>query len=64
MKRKIGYTQQNSLCNLSGDKDEMINHLISECRKLAQNEVQNQVQVGGKVIHCELCKKLQFDHTI
>ena len=28
-------TQQNSKCRLCGDKDETINHIISECSKLA-----------------------------
>ena len=31
-------TQQNSKCGLCGDRDETINHIISECIKLAQKE--------------------------
>ena len=30
--------QQNSKCTLCGGKDETINHIISECSKLAQME--------------------------
>ena len=30
--------QQNSECRLCGDEDEMINHIISECGKLAQKD--------------------------
>ena len=30
--------QQNRKCRLSGDRDETINHIISECNKLAQKE--------------------------
>ena len=45
--------------------DETINHIISKCSKLAQK------QLGGKVIHWEMCKvihgemckKLKFDHA-
>ena len=35
IKARIDKTQQNSEC---GDRDEIINHLISESRKLAQKE--------------------------
>ena len=31
-------TQQNKICRLRGDKDETINHIISECNKLEQKE--------------------------
>ena len=34
----IDKTQQNSKCRLCGDRDETINHMISECSKLAQKE--------------------------
>ena len=49
-------TQQNSKCRLCGDRDETINHIISECSKLAQKEY--------KARHdWEMCRKFQFDHT-
>ena len=35
---RIDKTQQNSKCRLCDDRDETINHLISECSKLAQKE--------------------------
>ena len=35
VKARIDKTQQNSKCQLGGDKDETINHMISECGKLA-----------------------------
>ena len=38
MKVRTDKTQQNSKCRLCGDRDEMINHIISECSKLAQKE--------------------------
>ena len=34
----IDKTQQNSKCRLRGDRDETMNHIISECSKLAQKE--------------------------
>ena len=31
-------TQQNTKCRLCGDREEMINHIISECNNVAQKE--------------------------
>ena len=50
----------NRLC---GDRDETINHIISECSKLAQKEYKARRDWVGKVIHWEMCRKFQFDHT-
>ena len=47
----------------SGDRDETINHVISECSKLAQKEYKTRHDWVGKVIHWEMCKKSEFDHT-
>ena len=38
VKARIDKTQQNSKCRLCGDKDETINHIISEYSKLVQKE--------------------------
>ena len=38
VKAKIDKTQQNFKCSLCGVREEMINHIISECSKLAQKE--------------------------
>ena len=43
--------------------DETINHIISECSKLAQREYKARHDWVGKVIHWEMCKKFQFDHS-
>ena len=63
IKAKIDKTQQNCKCRLCGDRDETINHIISECSKLAQREYKMRHDWVGKVIHWEMCKKLKFDHT-
>ena len=60
IKTRLDKTQQNSKCRLCGDRDETINHIISECSKLAQKEYEARHDWVGKVIHC---KKFQFDHT-
>ena len=44
-------------------RDETINHIISEWSKLAQKEYKTRHDWVGKVIYCELCKKLKSDHT-
>ena len=62
-KARIDKTQQNSKCRLCGDRDETINHIISECSKLAQKEYKTRHDWVGKVIHWEMCKKSKFDHT-
>ena len=53
-------TQKNSKCRLCGDRDETINHIISECSKLAQKEYKARHDWVGKVIHWEMCKKFQI----
>ena len=63
IKVRIDKMQQNSKCRLCGDRDETINHIISECSKLAQTEYKARHDWVGKVIHWEKCKKFQFDHT-
>ena len=54
---------QSSKCRLCGDRDEMINHIISESSKLAQKEYKTRHDWVGKVIHWEMCKKLKFVHA-
>ena len=63
IKARIDKTQQNSKCRLCGDRDETINHIISECRKLARKEYKTRHDWVGKVIHWEMCMKFKFDHT-
>ena len=60
---RINKTQQNSKCRLCGDRDETTNHIIRECSKLAQKEYKARHDWVGKVIHWEMCRKFQFDHT-
>ena len=63
IKARIDKTQQNSKCKLCGDRDETINHIISECSKLAQKEYKARHDWVGKVIHLEMCKEFKFDHA-
>ena len=63
IKVKIDKTQQNSKCRLCSDRDETINHIISEYSKLAQKEYKVRHDWVGKVIHWKMCRKFQFNHT-
>ena len=59
---RIDKTQQNTKCRIHCDRDKTINHIISECRKLAQKEYKTRHDWVGKMIHREMCKKFKFDH--
>ena len=50
IKARIDKTQQNSKCKLFGDRDETINHIISECSKLAPKDYKTRNECVGKVI--------------
>ena len=63
IKAMIDKTQQNSKCRLCGDRDETLNHIISECSKLAQKEYKARHDWVGKVIHWKMCKKMKFHHA-
>ena len=58
-----GNYSHNSKCRLCGDRDETINHIISECSKLAQKEYKTGHDWVGQVIPWESFKKFKFDHT-
>ena len=63
IKARIDKMQQNSKCRLCSDRDETINHIISECSKLAQRDYKARHDWVSKVIHWEKYKKFKFDHT-
>ena len=63
IKARIDKTQQNSKCRLCSDRDDTINHIVSECSKLAQKEYMARHDWVGKVIYWEMCKKFKFDHA-
>ena len=63
IKSRLDKTQLPSKCRLCSDRDETINRIISECRKLTQKEYKTRNNWVGKVIHWELCKKFKFDYT-
>ena len=63
VKAWIDNIQQNSRCRLCDDRDETINHIISECSKLSQKEYKAWHDWVGRLMHWEQCKELKFDYT-
>ena len=63
IKMKTDNIRQNGKYWLDGNCDEMVNHIMSECNKLAEKEYNTRHDWVGKVIPWEWCKKLKFDHT-
>ena len=51
IKARIDKTQQNSKYRVCADREETINHIISECSKLPQKEYQARHDWVGKVDH-------------
>ena len=60
IKARIDKKQQNRKCRLCSDRDETINHIISECSKLVQKEYKARYDWVSKVIHWEMCKDLNL----
>ena len=56
IKAKIDKTQEDSRCRMCGKVDETINHLISECSKMAQKEYKNRHDWVGRRIHWDICR--------
>ena len=62
IKARIDKMQQNCRCRLCDDRQETINHIVSECCKLAQKDSKTKHDYVGNVIHRGLCKEFRFDH--
>ena len=60
---RIVKNEQNSKCRLCTDRFETINHILSECSKLAQKEYKARHDWVSTIIHLEMCKKFKFDHA-
>ena len=63
--RKTAYGENvDSTCRVCGSADEIVAHIVAECRKLAQKEYK-QVRHDNvaKVIHLKLCEKWGFEKS-
>ena len=57
IKAKIDKTQEESKCRMCGRVDETVNHVLSECSKMAQTEYKRRHDWVGKRIHWNVCRK-------
>ena len=57
IKAKIDNTQEESKCRMCGMADETVNHILSECNRLAQREYKRRHDCVERMIHWELCRK-------
>ena len=58
IKAKIDKTQQESKCRMCGQADESVNHILSECSKMAQKEYKRRHDWVGKKVHWEVSKRM------
>ena len=51
VKARIGKSHGDSLCRVSRKVDESIDHIVSDCSKLAQKEYKRRHDNLGKIVH-------------
>ena len=61
VKAKIDKSQGDSLCRVCRKVDERIDHIVSGCSKLAQNEYKRRHDNLGKIVHWKLARKCNFE---
>ena len=54
VKYHIDKTVESPLCRLCGEKDESVNHIVCECKKVAQREYKQRHDNVAKVVHWKL----------
>ena len=62
VKHHIDKSIDNPLWRMCGKRGESVQHIISECEKLAQKEYKRRHDNVAKKIHWELCKKNALEH--
>ena len=61
VKVRIGKSQGGSLCSVCRKVDESIDHIVSGCSTLAQNEYKRRHDNLGKIVHWNLARKCNFE---
>ena len=57
IKAMVDKTPKNSKCRICGKAQESVNHVLSECSKLDQNEYKRRHCSFGTKIHWKICRK-------
>ena len=60
-KNKIDKTSENPLCRMCGERGETVQHIICECKKLAQREYKRRHDTVAKLVHWKLCEKYNLE---
>ena len=58
---KIDNTSENPLHRMCGERGETVQHIICECKKLAQREYKKRHNTVAKLVHWKLCEKHNLD---
>ena len=61
VKARIDKSQGDSLCRMCGKVDESIDHIVSDCSKLAQKEYKRRHENLGKIVRWKLDRKCNFE---
>ena len=61
VKAKIDKSQENSLCRVYRKVDEIIDHIVSVCMKLAKKNYKRRHDNLGKIVHWMLARKCNFE---
>ena len=61
IKNKIDKTSESSMCRLCGEKGQNVQHLVCECKKLAQREYKRRHDNIAKLKHWKLCERYGFE---
>ena len=59
----IDKTSESPLCRLCGRKGESVQHITSECEKLAQKEYKRRHDNVAKKFHWDICRKNGLEHS-
>ena len=60
-KNRIDETLENPLCRMCGESRETVEHIICECKKLAQHECKRRHDTVAILVHWKLCRKHNLD---
>ena len=63
IKNKIDKTSENPLCRMCREKGETMQHIICECKKLAQREYKRRHYTVAKLVHWTLCEQHNLERT-
>ena len=58
-KNKIDKTSENPLCRMCGEREETVQHIICECKKLAQCEYKRRYDIVAKLFLLEIVREVQ-----